>query len=450
MAKIISGGRISQSNQESLGGSALRNVVSGGIKAAGAPGNIASTLLSLLNLPAPAESRFSKGIQEIQSVLPTSENLTSLAQNILPEGYTEPKSQLGGAFQSGLQTLGELLTPIPGLGSLGLKAAAPLAATSAAGGLVAPSLGFSKEAGELAGLVGPSLAKGIKGLPKALQTGAGEIYQAMEKTAEKIKPIKSKGIFSELAKIEKNAARKLTDEVREPINEAIKYVGEAINPSMRDIVNAEFKGIKPSIRDLEGLSKPDISEASVESLVGAYQKINDLLNSGIPKKAQPSILQIKNEIIPNLLKSENPGFASLFERANKTYSSAHGQTVLEKMLPKVLLNPKSGVALTSISPLTYGTLALFGYPVAATTAAKIGIGGITLPAANEVLRRIEPLIKSQELRTIATELGKAGLKDNARSFSNAIFKMDKLFKDKKITEESHPENQGRVLSGGRL
>ena len=385
-------------NQESVPAAALRNIVSGGIKAAGAPGNLISTLLDLLNIPVPSGSPFAKGINEIQSILPTSQNLSSLAQRVLPEGYTQPQGPLGGAVQSGLQTLGELMTPLPGIGGLGLKAAAPLAASSAAGGLVAPSLGLSKEAGELGGLVAPSLVSGIKKLPQAIRAASGQILKDVEQVAKKAPKIPAEELFSKLREIEDKASSVFSKETVKPLTEAIAYAQEG--------------AVKAT------------GQAHLDRLIHAEQRIGDLLSGGVPEQVKPLIEEIKNELIPNLIKKESPEFYPLFERAQRAFETQGGKTFIEKSFPQIAQPTRTAL----LSPFTYGMLGILGYPLSSSVLARSALTGGGILGTNALLRRLQPFYRNPELLGIVGKMSAASAKNNPTAFTTALNKLDNFMK----------------------
>lgn len=384
--------------QESLPAAGLRNAVAGGINLFGGPGNVAHNLLDILNLPIPKGSHFAKGIEELQSILPTAKNLRSVAQNFLPEGYLQPQSKLGGAFQSGLETLGELVTPIPGIGGLGLKAAAPLAASSAAGGLVAPAVGLSKEAGELAGLVAPSIAGGIKKLPGAIKAASGQILKEVEQLAKKAPKIPGAELLTKLREVEDKASSVFSKATVKPLTEAVGYAEEA------------------AVR----------GKADLNRLISADQRIGDLLTQGVSQEIKPLIQEIKDELIPNLIKKENPELYPLFQRAQRAFETKAGKTFIEKSFPQIAQPTRTQL----LSPYTYGMLGVLGYPLNSSVLARSALTGGGVLGANALLRRLEPFYRNPELLGIVAQMSAASAKNNKSGFSAALTKLDHFIKRK--------------------
>jgi hypothetical protein len=305
-----------QNGQESLPEQGLRNVVASGVKGlqgfAGAPSSIIEGAKSLRDLGISAgEKVFGKmpteGLpQEVLNSIPNEtpgqmiakripEGIQAGAENVLPEGYLEPRNQIEKTAYDTFNDIGSLLFPIGGVkpGTSALKRIAKVAGGSNFAKLATKSLGGSESAQERVKL-GTMLLMSA-GLQGPMREKASELYQEFENELPK-GMVKVPNMDQAINSLEKWAnTGDVNSKAQKNVRELIPTLQQAVQDG-RSNLNEVWR-LKKSMNNR-------ISEVMAEntksSALPELRKIKDALtesitkNPGVPKDVAKKLITADN------------------------------------------------------------------------------------------------------------------------------------------------------------
>lgn len=391
--------------QESQGGSALRNVARSTARATesvlGLPGDIASGVLGLTNL---GISKLTGSQSPLPSSLPipTSETVKEyvtkpIEKKLLPEGYLEPKGEyeeLSDAFVGDVASLlVPLKTKIPFQKSL-LKAGAIAGAGNLAS-FGAKKLGVG-EKGQAGVKIGTMLATSLIG-PKSVKNYMNGLYDNAE------------NLVAEKAKVSAEA-------IKPNLKKLNKILDLGIMTPTKEKVAKAVSGIE---------SKISRGKIAVKEAIELKRNINELAYSKEAKGIEKLLPTLTEDLNKTIAKYgvKNPEFFSNWTQAEDIYKGLNTHSKTSKFLQKAFSNEKLiGTGATAV--LTGANLPF---------TAKALLGGLT---AKESLKFAESLKNSSAIRNYYLKTINAAAKENLPLSLKYIGKLNSELDNENISEES--------------
>lgn len=409
-----------------LGRNVARTATRAGEAILGAPADLATGALGLGALAEQVTQGEPQLLSQLHGAasryLPTSENIRKygtekVSEKILPEGYLNPQSKNEQRWDSFVDTVASLGSPLLGSAKVGLKVASKLGLSNEFAKWGAEKLGLG-EAGQAVAGAGAMLATSLAGAPRMVEY-AGSLFDKSKAAAKTAKPYPAQTLENVISETRKDLQKGSRNKAKGIAEEFLQDIESKIDPVTKKIPLEEIAQLKQDIN-------ANIYKSS---------------NKAEVKAASEYLYKPKSELI-NIIKDsakDHPEFANNLLAADEIWAALKNEDMVSNFLQKYIKSDINELK----SPLTTGFLTALGGAAITPVAPKLG-GYIAAGGAGLVgytgYKAAQVFMKSGQARKYYSDLVKSALHKNVPATLKNIRKLDHIFS---VEDEAMKQGQGR-------